>query len=97
MRHLDIVNNRTKQYQDDAFHAIKNETDTAPMVKKSLKRHDNNVGAEEDEFDDGKYQPEGEPDVCVHGLTAGRPLTGYCVCVRVCVRVCVCARARVCL
>jgi hypothetical protein len=46
--------NSTKAYQDDAFHAIKDETDTAPMVKKSLKRHDNNVGTEEDEFDDGK-------------------------------------------
>jgi hypothetical protein len=82
--------NSTKAYQDDAFHAIKDETDTTPMVKKSLKRHDNNVSTEEDEFDEGKYQPEGEPDVYEHawfnGLTAARQLIGHCVCARARVR-----------
>ena len=51
---VDNGENVTKAYQEDAFHAVKDETDTTPMVKKSLKRHDDNVGTEEDEFDDGK-------------------------------------------
>ena len=87
--------NSTKAYQDDAFHAIKDETDTTPMVKKSLKRHDNNVSTEEDEFDEGKYQPEGEPDVYEHawfnGLTAARQLIGHCVCARARARARACA------
>ncbi len=42
--------NSTKEYQEDAFHAVKDETSTAQTGK----RHHANVGTEQDEFDDGK-------------------------------------------
>ena len=47
-----VVNgeNSTKEYQEDAFHAVKDETSTAQTGK----RQDANVGTEQDEFDDGK-------------------------------------------
>jgi len=42
--------NSTKEYQEDAFHAVKDETSTAQTGE----RHHANVGTEQDEFDDGK-------------------------------------------
>ena len=42
--------NHTKEYQEDAFHAVKDETSTAQTGQ----RHHANVGTEQDEFDDGK-------------------------------------------
>jgi len=42
--------NSTKEYQEDAFHAVKDETSTAQTGI----RHHANVGTEQDEFDNGK-------------------------------------------
>jgi hypothetical protein len=42
--------NSTKEYQEDAFRAVKDETSTAQTGK----RHHANVGTEQHEFDDGK-------------------------------------------